>query len=76
MYFYKKEKVGRENAMPFVNIDLFEGRTLEQKQKLAKEVTEVVSKNIGVPKEMIYVFIHEMKEGDYYPHGEMHQRKK
>ncbi|MEE5767622.1 tautomerase family protein, partial [Streptococcus pneumoniae] len=26
--------------MPFVRIDLFEGRTLEQKKALAKEVTE------------------------------------
>ena len=28
--------------MPFVRIDLFEGRTLEQKKALAKEVTEAV----------------------------------
>ena len=30
--------------MPFVRIDLFEGRTLEQKKALAKEVTAAVVK--------------------------------
>ncbi|MDR3156371.1 MAG: 4-oxalocrotonate tautomerase [Lactobacillales bacterium] len=60
--------------MPFINIDLFEGRTLEQKEKLAKEVTEVVSKNTGAPKEAIYVFINDLKEGTYYPHGKMHKK--
>ncbi|HEM4510103.1 TPA: tautomerase family protein, partial [Streptococcus suis] len=30
--------------MPFVRIDLFEGRTEEQKIALAREVTEVVSR--------------------------------
>ena len=32
--------------MPFVRIDLFEGRTLEQKKALAKEVTEAVQNNL------------------------------
>ena len=35
--------------MPFVRIDLFEGRTLEQKKALAKEVTEAVVRNTGAP---------------------------
>ncbi len=30
--------------MPFVKIDLFEGRSQEQKIQLAREVTEVVSR--------------------------------
>ena len=37
--------------MPFVRIDLFEGRTLEQKKALAKEVTEAVVRNTGAPKQ-------------------------
>ena len=46
--------------MPFVKIDLFEGRTEEQKIELAREVTEV--------------FINDMPEGTYYPHGEMKKK--
>ena len=45
--------------MPFVKIDLFEGRSEEQKIELAREVT---------------VFINDMPEGTYYPHGEMKKK--
>ena len=48
--------------MPFVKIDLFEGRTEEQKIELAREVTEVVSRVAKAPKEAIHVFINDMPE--------------
>ena len=35
--------------MPFVKIDLFEGRSEEQKIELAREVTEVVSRVAKAP---------------------------
>ena len=60
--------------MPFVKIDLFEGRTQEQKAELAREVTEVVSRIAKAPKEAIHVFINDMPEGTYYPHGEMKKK--
>ena len=47
--------------MPFVKIDLFEGRTEEQKIELAREVTEVVSRVAKAPK-AIHVFINDMPE--------------
>ncbi|AIQ01544.1 4-oxalocrotonate tautomerase [Streptococcus pyogenes] len=60
--------------MPFVTIDLFEGRSQEQKNQLAREVTEVVSRIAKAPKENIRVFINDMPEGTYYPQGEMKQK--
>ena len=33
--------------MPIVTIRAFEGRTVEQKRKLAKDITDVVMKNFG-----------------------------
>ena len=60
--------------MPLVKIDLFEGRTDEQKIELAREVTEVVSRVAKAPKEAIHVFINDMPEGTYYPHGEMKKK--
>ncbi|WP_159319453.1 4-oxalocrotonate tautomerase [Streptococcus pyogenes] len=57
--------------MPFVTIDLFEGRSQEQKNQLAREVTEVVSRIAKAPKENIHVFINDIPEGTYYPQGEM-----
>ncbi|HHJ8325029.1 TPA: 4-oxalocrotonate tautomerase [Streptococcus pyogenes] len=60
--------------MPFVTIDLFEERSQEQKNQLAREVTEVVSRIAKAPKENIHVFINDMPEGTYYPQGEMKQK--
>ncbi len=60
--------------MPFVTIDLFEGRSQEQKNQLAREVTEVVSRIAKAPKENIHVFINDMPEETYYPQGEMKQK--
>ena len=57
-----------------VKIDLFEGRTEETKIELAREVTEVVSRVAKAPKEAIHVFINDMPEGTYYPHGEMKKK--
>lgn len=60
--------------MPFVRIDLFEGRTEEQKIRLAREVTEVVSRTTKAPKEAIHVIINDMPEGTYFPHGEIKRK--
>ena len=57
--------------MPFVRIDLFEGRTLEQKKALAKEDTEAVVRNTGAPQSAVHVIINDMPEGTYFPQGEM-----
>jgi len=57
--------------MPFVRIDLFEGRTLEQKKALAKEVTEAVVRNTGAPQSAVHVIINDMPEGTYFLQGEM-----
>lgn len=57
--------------MPFVRIDLFEGRTLEQKKALAKEITAAVVKNTGAPQSAVHIIINDMPEGSYFPQGEM-----
>ena len=67
------QKLG-EKLYQFVKIDLFEGRSEEQKIELAREVTEVVSRVAKAPKEAIHVFINDMPEGTYYPHGEMKKK--
>lgn len=60
--------------MPFITIDLFEGRSQEQKQQLATEVCEVVSRISGAPKEAIHIFINDLPQGSYYPQGVMKTR--
>lgn len=57
--------------MPFITIQMLEGRTQDQKDKLAEEVTEVVSRNTGAPVENIHVIIEDMKKGNYAVGGKM-----
>ncbi|MEW4353708.1 4-oxalocrotonate tautomerase [Streptococcus pneumoniae] len=60
--------------MPFVRIDLFEGRSLDQKKALAKEITASIVKHTGAPKEAVHVIINDMPEGTYFPQGEMRMK--
>lgn len=57
--------------MPFVHVELMEGRTAKQKEGLIKDITEAVAKNADVPKERIHVIIHDMKHGEYGRGGEI-----
>ena len=41
--------------MPEVYIYLAEGRTVDQKRKVAREVTDVLIKNLSVPPEVVVV---------------------
>ena len=45
--------------MPIIQCDIREGRTEEQKQALAREITRVVHETIDAPVEYIYVLIRE-----------------
>lgn len=45
--------------MPVIQCDIREGRTEEQKQAMAREITRVVHETIGAPVEYIYVLIRE-----------------
>jgi len=41
--------------MPEIVVYLIEGRTLEEKRALVKDMTSVVVKNIGVPPEAVVI---------------------
>lgn len=56
--------------MPFVHIELLEGRKPEQLEAMMKEVTEAVHRTSGAPKENIHVIINEMKKNTYGNNGE------
>jgi 4-oxalocrotonate tautomerase family enzyme len=45
--------------MPIIQCDIREGRTEEQKRRLAQEITRVVQETIDAPLEYIYVLIRE-----------------
>ena len=51
--------------MPFITIQLLEGRSEEQLKKIVDEVTESVSVNANAPKENIHVFVKELSKDRY-----------
>jgi 4-oxalocrotonate tautomerase family enzyme len=57
-------------VMPVIQCDIREGRTEEQKQELAKEITRVVHETIGSPVEYIYVLIRETPGAHHVKAGE------
>ena len=46
--------------MPTVNIQVFEGRTVDEKRKLAEKVTVAVTEALNVPPEAVRIMISEM----------------
>ena len=57
-------------TMPFIHVELVEGRSQEQLTNMMKEMTDAVHKNTGSPKEHIHVIINEMKKGQYAVNGD------
>jgi 4-oxalocrotonate tautomerase len=51
--------------MPLVTIKIIEGRTLEQKRGMVKDVTAAVVKNIGCPSSAVNIDIVEMKPDNF-----------
>lgn len=47
--------------MPLVTMKLLEGRTLEQKRAMVKDVTEAIVKNLECPPEVVHIDIIDMK---------------
>ncbi len=48
--------------MPRVTVETDEGKTIEQKRGLVKEITEAVMKNLKVPAQSVTVVIRENKK--------------
>ena len=51
--------------MPLVTIKVIEGRTLEQKRGMVKDVTAAVVKNIGCPSSAVSIDIVELKPENF-----------
>ena len=46
--------------MPFAQIYMIEGRTIEQKRAVIEKVTQAIVEAVGAPKESVRVWIHDM----------------
>lgn len=51
--------------MPIIQFNIMEGRTVEQKKRLAEKVTDTVVEVLGVKREAVRILIHEMGPYDF-----------
>jgi 4-oxalocrotonate tautomerase len=57
--------------MPMVKIELFSGRTREQKAAAAKEVTEALTRSLGVKPESTQVIFVDVEKSDWATAGKL-----
>jgi len=62
--------------MPIIHVNMFEGRTVEQKRKLAAAMTEAVVKSLNVKPEVVRIILHDMAKHDYSVAGILESDKK
>ncbi|GAB6156289.1 4-oxalocrotonate tautomerase [Desulfosporosinus burensis] len=55
--------------MPIVQVELLEGRTIEQKRLLAEKVTQAIVESIGAPAESVSIIIRDMSKENYSKAG-------
>lgn len=56
--------------MPLITVDMFEGRTIEQKKKLVEGITSVVA-NMGVPADHVYIIIRDIPKHNWATGGKL-----
>jgi len=55
--------------MPIVQIELLEGRTVEQKRQLAEKVTQAIVDSVGTQPENVSIIIRDMPKENYAKAG-------
>lgn len=51
--------------MPVITVELFEGRTREQKQQFARELTDLTTRLLGTPKEQVWIIFRDTRKSDW-----------
>jgi len=51
--------------MPVITIDILEGKTVEQKNKLIKRITEDVCDIVGCPPEVVTIVFHDISRDNW-----------
>ncbi len=61
----------RKKIMPTINIQLFEGRTVEQKRELAKAITEATCKTLKCDPSAVDIIMHDVKKENWATAGKL-----
>ena len=58
--------------MPVLQINMLQGRTLEQKRALVDSVTKAVCDSLGSPPEKVRIILNDMPQENYSVGGELY----
>ncbi len=62
--------------MPTIRVELFEGRSPEQKKAFVQALTEATCRTLGTPPESVDVLLFEIKKSDWATGGVLWSEKK
>lgn len=62
--------------MPTIRVEMFEGRTPEQKKEFVKAVTEVAVRTLGTSAEAVDVILFDIKKTEWASGGVLWSEKK
>ncbi len=62
--------------MPIVQIEILEGRTVEQKRAMVKEVTDAICKTLNAKPDAVRIIIRDMKFENYATAGVLRSDQK
>jgi 4-oxalocrotonate tautomerase len=57
--------------MPIVQIELIEGRTVEQKRVLAEKVTKAIVESLNCPETAVSIIMRDMRTDNYAKAGKL-----
>jgi 4-oxalocrotonate tautomerase len=57
--------------MPFINVRILEGTTVEQKDELAQEITQTFMRVTGVSQDKVFIFFEDLKKENYAKNGQL-----
>ena len=66
----------KEAAMPVIHVNMFEGRTVDQKRKMVVAMTEAVVKSLDVKPEVVHIIIHDLPKHNVALAGVLASEKK
>ena len=61
--------------MPVITVELWKGRTTEQKRTLVKSITSATVAATGAPPEAVHIVIHEVEKENWGIAGELASEK-
>ena len=66
----------KEGTMPFIHVNMFEGRTVDQKRKMVAAMTEAVVKSLEIKPEAVHIIIHELPKQNFTSAGVLASERK